>query len=178
MTGIKNLGGNNNGFCPTQSLHCDLRCYHISLWKKNTMVANDKTEIEYLVRTVCSTIEKSVIQGIQNNNKQNVHPGTIIGIVIGGLFCILGFILGCLGFSGAVEWVLSTGSLHSKISNASPGVLLCLMGMIILWRYRPRYRHEITIHPIEIKVSSEKGTAEIRGPKIESRSASSPISSR
>jgi hypothetical protein len=139
------------------------------------MGENDKFDREELVRTVCNTIEKSVTQSFQNSNQQSVHPGTIIGIVIGGIFCISGLILSCLGLTGSIEWIFKAGSLSSKISNASPGVLLCLMGMVILWRYRPRYRHEITIHPIEIKVSSGNQTTEIKGPKIESRSASSPI---
>ena len=139
------------------------------------MSLNDKLDKEELVRAVCNTIKQSLIQGLQKGNQQSVHPGTILGIIIGGIFCIAGFILGCLGLAGSIEWIFQAGSFSSKMSNASPGVLLCLMGMIILWRYRPKYRQEITIHPIEIKITSGKDITEIKGPRIESRSASSPI---
>ena len=65
--------------------------------------------------------------------------GTIIGIIFGGLICISGVVITILGFSGSIEWIFEATNLKSRLTNASPGVFFALLGMIILWRYKPEY---------------------------------------
>ena len=60
----------------------------------------------------------------------------IIGLVIGGICIIAGFILSILGVSGSVEWFLKAQSITAKLVNASPGVVLTIVGLIIVLRNR------------------------------------------
>jgi hypothetical protein len=73
--------------------------------------------------------------------------GTIMGITFGGIFCVAGFIIAILGLTGTIELVFEAGGLRSRLANACPGAFFALMGMIILWRYKPKIRDELDINP-------------------------------
>ena len=75
----------------------------------------------------------------------------LIGICAGVLFAVGGVILALLGISGAVEFVVESASLKARLTNASPGVVLAAMGMIIIWRYKPRLSHDIELGPRGLK---------------------------
>ncbi|MBW8002331.1 MAG: hypothetical protein FVQ80_09970 [Planctomycetes bacterium] len=107
---------------------------------------------EDLIRTASEAAAKSVSQALKEYNKHTVNFATILGIVTGALFCCAGFVIICMGLTGSVEWVFEAGSVTTRLSNAGPGVALSLMGMIIIWRYRPRKHIEIRFEPMEIKV--------------------------
>jgi len=64
--------------------------------------------------------------------------GTLIGIIVGALFCLSGLIITILGLSGSIEWVFEAVDVKSRLTNAGPGVFFALLGMLILWRYRPK----------------------------------------
>ncbi len=90
---------------------------------------------------------------LQSNGKQNLQSlvglgeiltmkraytfGIVLGISVGALFCICGLIIIILGFTGRIEWVMEVDGLTSKLTNAGPGGFFALLGMLILWRYRP-----------------------------------------
>lgn len=80
--------------------------------------------------------------------------GTLLGIAIGGLAFIGGFVLALLGLSGAIEWVVEAGSLSSRLSNASPGIVFAVAGMIVVWRYKPRVSDHLEIGPESLKHDS------------------------
>ena len=88
--------------------------------------------------------------------------GTIIGIIVGAVFCIAGFIITVMGLTGSIEWLLQVGNFTSKLANAGPGVFFALVGMLILWRYKPKGKERIRIGPIEIDAALEKKKMEIR----------------
>lgn len=69
--------------------------------------------------------------------------GTIMGIVVGSMFCVAGFVLAVLGLNGSIEWVFEASSIKSRMSNASPGAIFALMGMIVLWRYKPKVKDHL-----------------------------------
>lgn len=71
--------------------------------------------------------------------------GIVMGISAGTLFCVAGFVLMFLGLTGTIEWVIETADLTSRLLNASPGVVLALMGMIIVWRYKPIIKDEFNV---------------------------------
>jgi len=107
-------------------------------------------------------------QNLELNIKPHYHPGSILGIVIGGIICAVGFGIIYLGVIGNIEWILQAGSLVSRLSNASPGVFVALIGFLIIWRYKPgKYAYEIAISPSKIVIEGVK--AEIIGPTIVSR---------
>lgn len=84
-------------------------------------------------RIISEAIRQSMIQGARTYD-----TGVKLGISVGLLFCVAGFVLLVLGVSGKIEWVFEAANLKSRLTNASPGALLALMGMIIVWRYKPK----------------------------------------
>ncbi len=64
--------------------------------------------------------------------------GTILGICIGALFCLFGVVITILGFSGSVQWILKGPSFTSRLVNAGPGVVFAALGVVVLWRYKPK----------------------------------------
>ncbi len=64
--------------------------------------------------------------------------GSIIGTIIGGSICLIGLILILLGLAGSVEWIIKVGSFSAKLINASPGVFLSVIGLVIIVVCKPR----------------------------------------
>jgi hypothetical protein len=62
-----------------------------------------------------------------------------LGLVI-GLICVVGGIaLIYAGVEGSIDWTLKVMGLESKLAKASPGVVLSVAGVIIIWITRFRY---------------------------------------
>lgn len=71
--------------------------------------------------------------------------GTIAGIVVGALFVIAGFILALLGISGSINLVVEAKDITTRLTNASPGVIFAVLGMVVLWRYKPRTNETVRV---------------------------------
>jgi hypothetical protein len=71
----------------------------------------------------------------------------ILGISVGTTFCIAGFVLALLGTSGSIELVVKAVDLEARLINASPGIALAFMGVIIVWRYKPNVSEEVRLQP-------------------------------
>ena len=71
--------------------------------------------------------------------------GVILGISTGALFAIAGAVLAILGISGTTEWIVESSGLTSRLKNASPGVFFCFLGMVVLWRYKPKMSNAVSI---------------------------------
>lgn len=69
--------------------------------------------------------------------------GTIIGILVGAVFALAGFVLVLLGVSGAIDWLVEMDDFKAKMINAGPGVVFAVLGTIILWRYKPSRREMV-----------------------------------
>jgi hypothetical protein len=79
------------------------------------------------------------------------YVGTIMGITVGALFCIAGFTMAVLGLSGSIDWVVESSNLTSKLTNASPGVVFGVIGLFVLWRYRPKVRENLAVDDKSLK---------------------------
>lgn len=101
--------------------------------------------------------------------------GSIVGIIIGGLIAFLGIFLLLFGLTGSIDWFVNVGGISSKLINASPGVAIVVVGMIILIRYKPRIRYEYEIRKTLTEYDA-KGSVEYHAKG--SGVASSPITSR
>jgi hypothetical protein len=89
------------------------------------------------------------------------HIAIILGISIGAFCLILGFIIIILGISGSIEWVFEAGGFTSKLANAGPGVVFAIIGLIIIWRYKPKVTRRITTKPIKDSNGKERIIEEI-----------------
>ena len=62
-----------------------------------------------------------------------------------GILCIIGgFILTILGFAGSIDWIIEGTDFTSKLMNASPGVLLMIIGFLIIILKRMAIRSKKT----------------------------------
>ena len=91
---------------------------------------------ELLFASSCPTDKESI------EDAKTYRLGIVLGIVVGSVFSAAGFILALLGLSGKVEWILETSGVTSRLTNAGPGVAFSLMGMLIIWRYKPNIAQE------------------------------------
>ncbi len=97
------------------------------------------------------TREKIGNMRIEERIVRTHKTGSIVGIIIGGLIAFLGIFLLLFGLTGSIDWFVNVGGISSKLINASPGIAIVVVGMIILIRYKPRIRfeYEIRITPTE-----------------------------
>jgi hypothetical protein len=74
---------------------------------------------------------------------------SILGIIFGGVICIIGVLVMILGLSGSIEFMINVGGIVSRLINASPGVLIFFLGIFIMaWvKSRIRYEYEIRQTP-------------------------------
>lgn len=64
----------------------------------------------------------------------------VLGMVFGVILCSVGLVLIFLGFDGEIEWLFETTGFKSKLGNASPGIFVCLLGFLLLWKFKPKIR--------------------------------------
>jgi len=88
-------------------------------------------EVEFTEGTA-ETVAMAAIKGEQDYSKLGLGAGLIV-IGVGALLLIL-------GITGSVDWGLRLAGLESKLSNASPGVVAMVVGLIIIFRTRPRVK--------------------------------------
>jgi hypothetical protein len=78
----------------------------------------------------------------------------LMGIAIGGVFALAGFVLCLLGLSGSIEWLVEGASLKAKLTNASPGIVFAGMGMIIIWRYKPVVHDHLRLGDLSSRIDA------------------------
>ena len=70
---------------------------------------------------------------------QALHYEFIIVLIslIGGIGCIIaGIILTILGFTGSIEWIVEASGSTSRLINASPGIVLMIIGFWLTLKSR------------------------------------------
>ena len=87
--------------------------------------------------------------------------GTVLGILVGMFFCLGGFYIILSGVSGSIEWFFKAGSIQSKLSNASPGIIAVVAGVVIICRYKPKIKDILkaksgSMQHVHIKYSDEE----------------------
>lgn len=63
---------------------------------------------------------------------------TIVGQLIGGVALLGGIVAAAYGITGNLEVLIESTAINAKLLNASPGAFLMFIGMIVLWRYKPK----------------------------------------
>lgn len=67
--------------------------------------------------------------------KQGMHYEFISFLLpfISGFACLIGgFILTILGFNGNISWIVEVSGFTSKLTNATPGIILMIIGLLII----------------------------------------------
>lgn len=64
----------------------------------------------------------------------------IIVTLLGAGLVGLGFWLIYAGFTGDIQMFIAGEGLEAKIINASPGLIVVILGVILIWRSRPDIR--------------------------------------
>lgn len=80
--------------------------------------------------------------------------GHLIGQCTGAFLCIAGLILVIFGLSGQIDWVVEAGGFSSNVKNASPGIIVLVAGLFLLWIYKPALE-------IRSKVSDTSGSHDV-----------------
>ncbi|MBU1225537.1 MAG: hypothetical protein KKA22_09195 [Gammaproteobacteria bacterium] len=58
---------------------------------------------------------------------------SIVGLVL-GLVCIIGgMVLFFAGVTGSINWTAKVGNAESTLANGSPGIVLFLVGLFVVW---------------------------------------------
>ena len=89
---------------------------------------NDRPEVEEveLDPRQSDGIKKKLIKV----EADNANKGRNIGLFI----ILLGVVLMLLGVTGSANLVLSGAGLKAKLSNAAPGIILMVIGLVVIWR--------------------------------------------
>ena len=57
--------------------------------------------------------------------------------LIGGIGCLIaGIVLTVLGFTGSIEWIVEASGFTSRLINASPGIVLMIIGFWLTLKSR------------------------------------------
>lgn len=70
---------------------------------------------------------------------QALHYEFIIVLLslIGGIGCLVaGIVLTILGFTGSIEWIVEASGFTSRLINASPGIVLIIIGFWLTLKSR------------------------------------------
>lgn len=70
---------------------------------------------------------------------QALHYEFIIVLIslISGIGCLIaGIILTILGVTGSIEWIVEVSGFTSRIINASPGIVIMIIGLILTLKSR------------------------------------------
>lgn len=107
---------------------------------------------------------------------RSFKTGNLFGMLIGALALIGGFASFLLGLTGSIDWIFKSQSISMRMVNASPGAIFCVIGFIIMLRYKPRVKSEIEIHINESKSADSLGEHKREISVRHTNTASSPIS--
>ena len=69
--------------------------------------------------------------------------GIVIGLATGAIVFVAGFVLCILGLTGSIQLIFEGPGITAKLTNASPGIVFALLGVIVLWRFKPRVTHTV-----------------------------------
>ncbi len=74
----------------------------------------------------------------KNSLDETYRRVLVMGVSAGILLLIGGIILCLLGLTGSIEVILEGGAVKARLLNASPGVVIAFLGLLIVWRYKPK----------------------------------------
>lgn len=86
----------------------------------------------------------ALVQYLQHR-AQTYRIGVVLGIIIGGVLCLSGFVLSISGLAGHVQWLITAPGFSSRLENATPGIIAFVAGMFLVWRYKPKIRDDLRL---------------------------------
>ena len=95
------------------------------------------TAILYLSTSCMVDIDPSVAN--TPFGMQAIHYEGLIALLslFGGIGCLIaGFVLTILGFTGSIEWIVEASGFTSRLVNASPGIVLMIIGFWLTLKSR------------------------------------------
>ena len=104
------------------------------------------------------------------SDRKRVFVLRIVGISIGFIVLSFGAVMSFLGLEGSFDWAFeSPNMLTSKLTNASPGVVFAVAGMLIIWRALRDYPGKLKLGGkpgmgSEIGGSGESDALKAKGP--------------
>ncbi len=60
----------------------------------------------------------------------------LLSLISGITMIIAGVVFMALGLNGNIEWIVEATDFHSRMINASPGLVLAIVGGFLVWRSR------------------------------------------
>lgn len=104
----------------------------------------------------------SVSKRTQSNNKNDIIQETYswsvkFGLIFGSVCLIMGFILIVMGLTGNIELVIQGGNINTKVANASPGIVLCILGLVIILYYKPKIKQKKSSNGKTIEIIAMPG---------------------
>ena len=60
----------------------------------------------------------------------------LLSMISGITMIIAGVVFLALGLNGNIEWIVEATDFHSRMINASPGLVLAIVGGLLVWRSR------------------------------------------
>jgi hypothetical protein len=77
-------------------------------------------------------ISKKVSPTVQKKLIAQQFAVSMVSLVLGALATTAGVVLTMLGLTGTIQWSFSGFGINSKLANASPGIFLCVVGVLII----------------------------------------------
>ncbi len=95
-------------------------------------------------------------KGISGNNSPVYGKAVLIGMCTGAVLCMAGVVFVVLGLAGSIEWIIKAGGLESRLSNASPGAFFAVVGLVVMWKMKPKIRVKSTFQKSETDEAGKK----------------------
>ena len=98
---------------------------------------------------------------------------------VGAAAFLAGLILCILGLAGSVELLFEGAGLKARLGNASPGLIIALLGFLVLWRYKARVKLTTRAKQFQSQSEGPSGTRTISSSNetYETRTQGSRLSS-
>jgi hypothetical protein len=84
-----------------------------------------------ILRTV--VIHKGVSPELQNTLIKHQYMVSLVSLVLGFILIVPGVAITTLGATGNIQWLFKAGGFESNLTNASPGIVLCVVGFLIIF---------------------------------------------
>ena len=93
--------------------------------------------IMLMVLASCQDIDPSVANTLFGLTALKYEFVIVLLSMISGITMIIaGVVFLALGLNGNIEWIVEATDFHSRMINASPGLVLAIAGGFLVWRSR------------------------------------------
>jgi len=104
---------------------------------KELLKKAEKGEILYSLK-----IDKNTPPDLQKELAKHEYGYSKLGLLVGVIFLLVGLVLCLNGVAGNTSWIAKFIGAESKISDAAPGVILFVIGLLVIWVTKPKFSHK------------------------------------